>query len=160
MQTLVKIDYGIMPYGECAGQYFERMSDSHILKIVPTLDMGEVGRAIHAKLFPLYEKLKQEQDKLKKVELASRKPVDEYFGNIGDTVKNLEVKVVFTFFIKMNGVFVLSLEDENGHSFSAFYNGTDKFKKGETYKINGIIRSHKEYRGMKQTGLSKIEKVK
>lgn len=160
MQTLVKIDYGIMPYGQHEGRYFESLTDEEIIKLVPSLGMSEFGRAIYSKLAPIYEKLTKEKDKATKAEIAARKPVDEYFGNVGDNVENLEVKINSTFWIKMNGVFVISMTDNDGRSLSAFYNGTDKFKRGETCKINGIIRSHKEYRGMKQTGLSKIEKAK
>lgn len=151
MEALVLVDYGIVPKGLHAGRYFEALTDAEIMTYVPSLPNDSIGRAIHSKLHPLYEKIRL-------AEIASRVEVSEYYGNIGDTVE-IEVTIKSSFWIKQTGVFVISMEDDEGHSFSAFHSPTMKFKKGEICKITGLISGHKEYRGQQQTCLRHIKKV-
>ena len=144
MEPLIKIDFGIIPSGSHAGCYFEAISDSEILALVPALSGSLIDRAIYDKLHPLYEKLRL-------AEIAKRRDISEYYGNVGDHIEGLDVKILTSFWIKQTGVFVISFADDQGHSFSAFHNPSMKFKKGELCKISGLISSHKEYRGQKQT---------
>ena len=156
---MIAIEYGLFLDNEGVYQYIDNLPDNKIININRLLSQDEYSQAVRKILGPMAEKLLIKQEMTHRQEIASRKELSEYYGNIGDKVALL-VTLKTAYWLKRNGVFAFTFVDSDGHIFSAFYNGTDKFKKGLDYNIVGIIKSHKEYEGTKQTGLSKIAQVK
>ena len=159
----ISIQYGIMPTGSYAGTYFDRIPENYLVEMVRMLRQAG-SRYPYRELIlehagPLADKIVYERDQAFQAELASRKSISEYFGSVGDTLDSMELTVSFVFWIKKNGIFLITFKDDQGHIFTGFHDGTVRFKKGENVTINAIIRNHKEYNGDKQTGLSKIVKI-
>lgn len=107
------------------------------------------------------------QSKLPKVE----KPVSEYVGEIG---KRLEAEVtlvdIFSWeahsYTPWGGTVIKVLykfEDAQGNILvwitSGFGLDADKYHKGSTLKIRGMVKEHSEYKGDKQTVLQRVKDV-
>lgn len=85
----------------------------------------------------------------------------EYFGNVGEKFANITVELVFsTFFDSQYGtVWIQTMRDENNHMF--VYKGKYLgFNKGDWFKLSGTIKSHQEYKGVKQTIIQRPKTTK
>lgn len=159
LDDLQKVELGIMPFGKFKDNFFEAMDDNYIKWLCPSLHDGKIHKKVKEKLWPLYEKLlsKEQQD------LETRKGKEsEYYGNIGDQLKNHEMTVVFAFWMKARGLFIITMVDNEGRIFLGFHKpekGGVKYTKGQTVRIDAVVNNHREYRGQKQTGLSKMRQV-
>ena len=68
----------------------------------------------------------------------------EYVGNVGDKINvTLTFKGYHTF------------EDENGNTFIWVTSASKDFEENKTYTVKGTIKAHKEYKGVKQTNLTR-----
>lgn len=90
------------------------------------------------------------------------KKQSEYYGNIGDKIKDIKVNVKFvTSFDTAFGTMVIySMVDDDGHVFvykGQYLNitgtggGAIGITKGDDILLSGTIKSHQDYKGTKQT---------
>lgn len=92
--------------------------------------------------------------------------VSSYFGNVGDRV-TVDVTVERTGQFEVaafgyagrrghtNTMFIVTMTDGKGHYFvskSTSFNAT----KGDTFTMTGTIKKHEEYKGMKQTVVTRV----
>ena len=88
--------------------------------------------------------------------------LSEYVGNIGDKIVSEEVTLTnvnyFDGFYGMVGIFIFKNNDGNIFMWKT---STDiEYKIGDNLTINGTIKEHSEYRGTKQTVLTRVKVVK
>lgn len=93
------------------------------------------------------------------------KTASEYVGNIGDTltlsatlssVSTFETH--FTYYGETN--YIYKFTDENGNSIVWKTASFQKIEEGKTYEIKGKVKEHNEYKGDKQTVLTRCKIIK
>lgn len=97
---------------------------------------------------------------------SERKAVAEksdYFGSVGDKVKDLELTYLrkVHYETQFGWMSIYLFEDSDGNQFkwntsSGFEHALDE---GEKIKINGTIKAHSEYNGIKQTVLTRCKLI-
>lgn len=140
------------------------------------------NKALHLKAVNLYgEKAEQyatekasavEAEKIKREkELAERKAKSEYVGEIKER-KEFEViveKVLefegssFSYYSGPTTIQMVIMRDNDGNTIVTSYSGSNEnFKnyEGQTIKLVGTIKDHKEYKDEKQTVLNRVKVVK
>ena len=126
----------------------------HNLKTVCSLEYITYDNfGLLASVFPVYDRnLKREKQKLEEQE-ADRK--SEYVGNVGDriTVQIEDFKIITTWETDYGLTKIFKIIDVNGNVYTWKTSGgiADDAK-----EIVGTVRSHNEYRGIKQTELTRV----
>lgn len=87
-------------------------------------------------------------------------PSGEFVGEIGDRIEfELKIKKAIT----LTGMYGIStmhvMEDENGNTF-IWTTASKTLEVGTTYRMKGTIKDHKEYKGVKQTVLTRCTLLK
>jgi len=84
----------------------------------------------------------------------------EYIGNVGDKVTlTLTYKgyhtfeTYYTYYGELN--YIYTFEDENGNTFVWVTSASKDFEENKTYTVKATIKAHKEYKGVKQTNLTR-----
>lgn len=83
-----------------------------------------------------------------------------WFGDVGERYNDMKltVKFIHGFDSDFGYTFIHKMEDEKGNQFTWF---TGKcLEKDKTYTMNATVKSHDEYKGTKQTVLTRCMKVK
>ena len=90
------------------------------------------------------------------------KTESQYVGNVGDKV---EMKLIFkqdytfethfTYYGELN--FIYKFADENGNTFTWKTGKMLELEEGKTYTVKGTIKEHSEYKGDKQTVLTRCK---
>lgn len=176
----------IASYGDVSGQYNEFKMNAHAilfepqtesnpeLKLRQDIDMKYLGIACYA-----FVGAKKDHDK--ELERLAREKMykdgcaDDYFGNIGD---KFEKELMFEKIIGFEGfygyTYFLFFRDEDGHVFKwSSSNGSYKcwssiscndgyceYEIGKKYLIKGSIKDHAEYKGVKQTVITRCKVLK
>lgn len=88
--------------------------------------------------------------------LAAAAPMQhtEWFGEVGDKVCNINLTLISrsSFTNKWNQpTYIYTFKDEQDHRFTWFTSKIILDDPGTVYKINGTIKDHKEYKGIKST---------
>ncbi len=93
------------------------------------------------------------------------KTASEYVGNIGDTLTLSATlssvstfKTHFTYYGETN--YIYKFTDENGNSLVWKTASFQEIDEGKTYEIKGKIKEHTEYKGDKQTVLTRCKIIK
>lgn len=60
----------------------------------------------------------------------------------------------------MYGCDILTFKDAEQNILMTFHGGKEVYEEGQTYNLIGTAKRHTEYRGVKQTQLSRIRKIK
>jgi hypothetical protein len=85
--------------------------------------------------------------------------IDEYFGEVG---KRYQMEVNVIRIIPCEGQFGTTglhiMRSKEGHSLKWFSSG-EWLKEGETVVVKGTVKEHSEYKGKKQTSLSRVKAV-
>lgn len=101
------------------------------------------------------------QDYIKKLRekyIADHAPKTEYFGSVGDKV-NLQVKLVRRcgFDTAWGVTFVYTFVDSEGHQFVWKTSTYLDIAEGDNTILHGTIKAHSEYRGSRQTELTRCK---
>ena len=101
----------------------------------------------------------REQRTLAEAKARAQRPPSEYVGTIGQTGLVLEAEVIFTKQIEGNyGTSTLiSFVTDKGEVCKWFASGAWDLEKGERITIRGSVKDHQEYRGEKQTVLTRCK---
>lgn len=101
-------------------------------------------------------------DAQKKEEQANAERT-QYFGAVGDKLEGVELifKNIFFYETQFGGMCIYIFEDAEGHQFkwntaSGFANSLEE---GDHIKLNATIKEHSEYKGIKQTVLTRCKMV-
>lgn len=93
-------------------------------------------------------------------EALAPKSESEYIGNVGDTVSITATLVSvhtftthFTYYGETNYIFKFA--DENGNTIVWKTSSWQDIKEGERYELKGKVKEHSEYKGDKQTVLTR-----
>jgi DNA/RNA endonuclease YhcR with UshA esterase domain len=86
--------------------------------------------------------------------------IDEYFGEVG---KRYEMEVDVIRIIPCESQYgtigLHIMRSKEGHSLKWFSSG-EWLKEGETFRVKGTVKAHEEYKGKKQTSLSRVKEIK
>lgn len=148
-----------------------------------TLDDGtrEMRHEIHEKymgiaVYAMFA-AKQNHDKMLAKKVAEEKRIAEnadvtYFGNVGDKFeKEMTFEKMFGFETQFGYQYILLFRDEENHVFKwSTSNGSYKtvrygregcvdYEVGKKYIIKGSIKAHNEYKGVKQTVVTRCKVV-
>ncbi len=108
-----------------------------------------INRAIA--LLPFY--FKEKKNKQNKI--------SNYYGNIKDKIVNLAVEIIglYTYPSNYGYVTIIIMDDHNGHIFkwNCTSNSINELENGDIIQISGTIKEHSEYRGIKQTILTRCK---
>ena len=132
----------------------------HNLKVACGLDFVEIRNAgILASAFPVYDRELEYQEKKEKAENEAKKEAEnsEYVGNVGDRVEvEAEDFRCLTSWETQFGVNRLyKFVDKNGN---VFVWKTGKYLEN-VKKVKGTVKVHKEFRGVRQTELTRCKVV-
>jgi len=110
------------------------------------------GMGIAASLIPTYYRsLKtKEEEKEEKVE-------SEFVGKVNDKIE-IEVTLIkkFSYDTIYGTTYIYKFEDQSGNTL-VWKTGSKELKENEKYKVKGTIKEHEEYRGEKQTQLTRCK---
>ena len=108
----------------------------------------------------------QNLDDLKSAKYRELHPSkSDYVGNDGERLKGLKLKLDFVVAMEGekytyydNGIrYLHSMSDENGNKFTWTTSGRLNVREGETVVIDGTVKGHKEYKGERQTVLTRCK---
>ena len=104
-----------------------------------------------------YAVVEYQKELAKKVET---KNCSEYFGNIGDKV-TLEVVLANKHETQSYYGYMCYhiFKDNEGHTFVWMTSSRPAMKVGDTYKIKATIKEHSEYKGEKQTFITRVKAI-
>ena len=85
---------------------------------------------------------------------------NKWIGSIGQRLNGLELKVVFIKQFESEwGVSTLhKFVDEEGNSFS-WFSSSKTLEMGSSYRLNGTVKKHEEYKERKTTQLTRCMKI-
>lgn len=98
------------------------------------------------------------QNKFKKPTPTFDVTKSTHIGVTGDKV-NIDVTVLSSFRSKDNTFDVIKMIDANGNVYVWFNHGSSKISKDETLKVQGTIKAHNEYKGIKETVLTRVKRL-
>jgi len=129
------------------GDYFFNLKQLVNFGYVPVKSM-----ALAASLMPVYVR---EMIKLKE---EASKPESNWIGSVDSKIE-VEAKFVgeFTFDSYYGVVYVKRFVDTSGNLIVWFTTSSNGFEVDKTYKIKGTVKKHDEYKGKKQTVLSRVK---
>jgi len=83
---------------------------------------------------------------------------NEHFGKEGERLVLTGLRVVFSQFREGDfGVtHIIGFEDSEGRLFKSFYSGSDEYKLDSVYNLKGTVKGHNNYKGRRETVLSRI----
>jgi hypothetical protein len=96
---------------------------------------------------------------MEKTAVKADMPESNYIGQIGDRLKRVQVKVLYTKNIESEwGVSTLyGFQDSLGNIYKTFYSGSNwSANKDDVLFIDGTIKKHDEFNGSKQTMLNRV----
>lgn len=132
--------------------------DNYLANVNLVARCGTASRktaGIAASIVIAYQKAMEREINLQK--LASRPP-SNWVGEVGTRIKLLKVKCEKV--TAHDGMFgttgIHKLTDEHGNDLTWFASSSDWMKEGETYHISCGIKKHDEYKGRKQTVLTRV----
>ena len=112
---------------------------------------------------------KRQYDKMQEQQKAKAEKADSYYGNIGDKFQTeLTFDSMFTYETDYGFSHIILFHDNENHVFKwTASNGTYKGKDGEyydyeigqKYTVKGTIKAHNEYKGTKQTVVTRCKVV-
>ena len=126
----------------------------HNLKVALSagyVDPRNVGLAVS--VVSVYRRAMEKAEAVK----APSRPDSGYFGTLGTryTLQGLTVKAT-RYCETAYGVSTLVVfEDAEGHTFKWFASGSHEFEAGSTVNIKGTVKKHGEYKGRKETMLTR-----
>lgn len=95
----------------------------------------------------------------KAAEVTPEEAASEYVGTVGEVYDN-EVEVVSTF-VSHAGYYgpttIIGMKDADGNKLVWFSSGMASVERGEKIRIKGRVKKHEEYRGVKQTTLTRCK---
>lgn len=86
----------------------------------------------------------------------------DFVGKIGERIQDIKLKVTKRITFEsgfMSWVDMHILEDGDGHLFK-WSTSSNRLDEGKTYSVTGTIKSHEEYKGVKQTVLTRCKVIK
>lgn len=85
---------------------------------------------------------------------------NKWIGNIGERLNGLELKVVFIkqFESEWGTTSLHKFVDGEGNSFS-WFSSSKTLEHGQTYRLNGTVKKHEEYKDRKTTMLTRCLKI-
>ena len=97
-----------------------------------------------------------------KVEYAARKEkmaASEHVGTVGERLKGIKVKVQFlkSFDGAYGATTLIKFITEDGNVMAWFASGDKSFEVGQEYTIDGTVKGHNEYQGIKETAMSRVK---
>lgn len=99
------------------------------------------------------------QDAVNEIKYANVESVSEYVGEIGSREEfTLTVKKAIAIYGAYGTSTMHIMEDEDGNVF-VWTTAAKDLEEGATYVLKGTIKDHKEYRGVKQTVLTRCKIV-
>lgn len=126
----------------------------HNLKTVCSLEYITFDNfGLLASVFPVYDRnLEREKQKLEEQEVDRK---SEYVGNVGDriTVQIEDFKIITTWETDYGLTKIFKIVDVNGNVYTWKTSGGIA---DDTKEIVGTVKSHNEYRGIKQTELTRV----
>jgi hypothetical protein len=95
-----------------------------------------------------------------KAENAERIAKCKHVGTVGERVRGLKltVKRVIPLEKQFGVTYVTAMEDADGNQFTWFASGTE-LKVGDTYTCDATVKDHSEFKGIKQTVLTRCKEV-
>jgi hypothetical protein len=101
----------------------------------------------------------REMTKKAKAEADAKLPPSNWVGEIGQRIKDVRVKVVFT--REFDGAYGLTtlyvMKDALGNDYKTFYSGSSwSAEKDDELLITGTIKKHEEYKGKKSTMMNRV----
>ena len=159
----------------CHSTMFEPQTESNPeLRLRQEIDLRYLGIACYA--FVGAKKVHdKELERLAKEKMYREGTLDEYFGNVGD---KFEKELMFERIIGFEGyygyTYFIFFRDEEGHVFKwSTSNGTYHmyhktngkegyldYEVGKKYLIKGTVKEHSEYKGIKQTVITRCKVLK
>jgi hypothetical protein len=108
------------------------------------------------------KKINDANNAIKSKKLAEDGIFSNYVGNIGDKIEvKVKIENVFEYntnFSYYGGIsHIYIMKDENNNTYT--WNTANWFDKGATLTLKGTIKDHKEYKGVKQTVLTRCKEV-
>ena len=148
--NLVSIDDEHKALAEKVIEYFENVdaTDNDYLTNCQTIaNMGYVPAKYMGFACSMVSSYEREMNKVAKAEADAKLPPSEWVGEIGQRIKNVRVKVVFT--KEIDGMYGLStlyvMKDANGCDYKTFYSGSSwSYEKGDEILITGTVKKHDE----------------
>jgi hypothetical protein len=143
-------------------KYFEEVDPKANDYIANCKKVTEVGYVINkmlgvaASMIPTYKRIALKEETRKR-HLAERKP-SNWVGEVGERIER-KVKCVYSMTYEGDfGTSVLYiLVDDDGNVYKTFYSGSKwEIAKGETATIKGTVKKHQEYKGEKNTMLTRV----
>lgn len=161
-ENLVTINDEHKALAEKVVEYFENVdaTDNDYLTNCQTIaNMGYVPAKYMGFACSMVSSYEREMTKKAKAEADAKLPPSEWVGEIGQRIKDVRVKVVFTRYI--DGAYGAStlyvMKDALGNDYKTFYSGTKwEYEKGDEILITGTIKKHDEYKGKKSTMLNRV----
>jgi hypothetical protein len=86
--------------------------------------------------------------------------VSQHIGEVGDRLKGLELTVMFVrqFDNDFGVTTLMKFKDDNGNVFG-WFSSTKTLEVGKRYRLNGSVKGHGEYNGIKETMLTRCMKI-
>ena len=126
-----------------------------ILK-APQVSTRNIGYAVA--VFPCYYRALHAGEQKKE----QAKKSNEWIGNDGDKFTNLKVTIIDTKLLNTNfgTTQLVRMEDEKGNAITWFNSGAKAgFDKGDQLTIKGTIKKQDEFKGRKQTLVTRVKKL-
>ena len=138
--------------------HFDKDVDTYKTIKVTVDDICEVNA------FGIYNFKEDSNNTVQKMLEAAIENKGNYVGNIGDKI-NIQVTYkgyhTFETFYTYNGVlnYIYKFEDENGNVLIWKTASSKDFEEGKSYMIKGTVKNHTEYKGIRQTNLTRCRVV-
>jgi len=105
-------------------------------------------------LFPMYQRANVQ---------TTPKPVKSnlHIGAVGQKIPPTDVTCIRTHMISgpYGSTQIATFEDPAGNLYQWFNNSSQQMEQGKTYKIIGTVKKHDDYKGRKQTTLTRVKTV-
>jgi len=156
---VVYVDDDNIKTAEACIEYFEALDpedNDYLINCTKIADLGYVPYkylGFACSMISAHYRVLQENVE-KKNELPS-----EFVGEIGDRIKDIRVKVLFTKDIEsMYGLSTLYIfQDDAGNIMKSFYSGSKwSYDKDEIILITGTVKKHETYNSKKNTMLNRV----
>jgi hypothetical protein len=161
-ENLVEITTDHKIFAEKVIAYFEYVdtTDNDYLTNCQTIaNMGYVPAKYMGFACSMVSSYERDMNKKAKAEADAKLPDSNWVGEIGQRIKDVRVKVIFT--KEIDGMYGLStlyiMKDALGNDYKTFYSGSSwSYEKDDEILITGTIKKHDEYNGKKSTMLNRV----
>ena len=162
-ENLVKTDDDDVAVAEATIEYFENVDATDndyltncqkiaTLGYVPSKYMGFACSMVSSYQRVLNDKVKKEAEE--------KLPPSNWVGEIGDRLKDVRVKVVFTKVMPDRGwgeSMLYIFRDALGNEYKTFYSGYKfNYDKDDEILLTGTVKKHDEFKGKKSTMLNRV----